>query len=113
MIGPQDAVAAGTVAAWTSLAANSIAASSSLSSVIPKNSLASLVAFVEKISEHSSAASMELTAVQVQAVAAFAFGLACGSASCLKEENSVLDVSDVNAMFQETSLYPPKIMLAS
>ena len=56
---------------------------------------------------------MELTAVQVQAVAAFAFGLACGSASCLKEENSVLDVSDVNAMFQETSLYPPKIMLAS
>jgi hypothetical protein len=30
---------------------------------------------------------------------AFAFGLACGSASCLKEENSVFDVEDAMSFF--------------
>lgn len=32
-------------------------------------------------------------------VTAFAFGLACGSASCLKEDNSVFDVKDVVSFF--------------
>jgi len=41
-----------------------------------------------------------LTADTAHAVAAFAFGLACGSASCLQEENSVLDAGDVNTLFQ-------------
>ncbi len=31
--------------------------------------------------------------------AAFAFGLACGSASCLQEDNSVFDVDDAVAFF--------------
>ena len=31
--------------------------------------------------------------------AAFAFGLACGSASCLREDNSVFDVDDAVAFF--------------
>jgi fructose-1-phosphate kinase PfkB-like protein len=53
---------------------------------------------------------MELTTVQAQAVAAFAFGLACGSASCLQEENSVVDASDVNTLFEKMIICPPEII---
>lgn len=111
----QDAVAAGTVAAWTSLATNDVAATSSLSfpSVVPKTSLASLVDFVETFLYRCSAASLELTTVQAQALAAFAFGLACGSASCLQEENSVVDASDANTLFQAISVCPPEMILGS
>lgn len=110
LIAPQDAVAAGTVAAWTSLAANGIKTTSPLPPIIPEDSLASLTSFVEKISEHASSTSLELSRVQVQAVAAFAFGLACGSASCLQEQNSVLEVDDVNELFQQTAVNAPNIL---
>ena len=111
MIAPQDAVAAGTVAAWTSLSTNGTTTSSPLPPVIPEDSLASLTSFVEKISKYTRASSLELSQVQVQAVAAFVFGLACGSASCLQEENSVLEVGDVNELFQQTTVNPPNIVL--
>jgi len=111
-IGAGDAVAAGTIGAWTSLTANDVTATSSSSfpSVIPEESLASLVNFVESILDRCSKGSFELTTVQAQAVAAFAFGLACGSASCLQEQNSVLDASDANTLFQAIILCPPEII---
>jgi fructose-1-phosphate kinase PfkB-like protein len=51
--------------------------------------------------------------VQAQAVAAFAFGLACGSASCLQEENSVVDPSDVNTLFERMIVCPPESIPAA
>lgn len=35
---------------------------------------------------------------------AFRFGLACGSASCLQEENSVVDIHDVNKIFPRITM---------
>jgi len=32
---------------------------------------------------------------------AFSFGLACGTASCLNEENSVVDIADVLEIFKK------------
>ena len=103
-------MAAGTVAAWTSLTATDVKINPS---VVPKDSLASLVVLMETILDHCSKSSIEVTTVQAQAVAAFAFGLACGSASCLKEENSFVDVSDVNRLFQEMIICSPKIIFSS
>lgn len=115
LVGPLDAVAAGTVGAWTSLAANDVTttSSSSFPSVISEDSLASLVVFLEGILNHCSTASIDLNMVQAQAVASFAFGLACGSASCLQEENSVVDPSDVNTLFEEMIVCPPEIIPAT
>jgi hypothetical protein len=113
--GPEDAVAAGTVAAWTSLVANDVTTNPSLScpSVISKNSLASIVVFLESILREYSTLSVQLSRTQAQAIAAFTFGLACGSASCLQEQNSVLDVCDVNALLLEMILCPPDKILTS
>ncbi|MGK3750168.1 MAG: fructose-1-phosphate kinase PfkB-like protein [Bacillariaceae sp.] len=90
-IGAGDAVAAGVIAGWTSIENTS---TSSLPTV-PKACLKVLIDFVQSIrKDHSS-----LTTAN--AVASFAFGLSCGSASCLQEENSVLDDSDVLRLFQK------------
>mmetsp|Transcript_11192 Transcript_11192/g.26904 ORF Transcript_11192/g.26904 Transcript_11192/m.26904 type:complete len:476 (+) Transcript_11192:41-1468(+) len=94
-IGAGDAVAAGTVAAWTSLSANV-----TFPSIIPDDAMISLASFVESITIASATKSLGLSAVQAQALASFTFGLACGSASCLQEENSVVDPSDVKCLFQ-------------
>ncbi len=107
LIGTQDAVAAGTVAAWTSLMAKD-----DTPKVIPEDSIAPLFAFEDEIFESYSSARIGLSLVQARAIAAFAFGLACGSASCLKEQNSVLDVTDVKTLFKETSLSPPKVIIS-
>jgi fructose-1-phosphate kinase PfkB-like protein len=37
-------------------------------------------------------------------VVAFAFGLACGSASCLQEQNSVIDVQDALAIMNQITI---------
>ena len=89
-IGAGDAVAAGVIAAWTSI---EITTTSSLPTV-PKACLKVLVDFVESIRKDQS------SLTTANAVASFAFGLSCGSASCLQEENSVLDDSDVVRLFQ-------------
>lgn len=106
MTGAQDAVAAGTVAAWASLATKDV--TTTTFSSIPEDSLASSIVLVDRILDHCSKLTMELSPIQAQALAAFAFGLACGSASCLQEQNSVLDVGDVNRLFKETSRSSPK-----
>eukprot|EP00534_Pseudo-nitzschia_fraudulenta_P003490 CAMPEP_0201133296 /NCGR_PEP_ID=MMETSP0850-20130426/48354_1 /ASSEMBLY_ACC=CAM_ASM_000622 /TAXON_ID=183588 /ORGANISM="Pseudo-nitzschia fraudulenta, Strain WWA7" /LENGTH=479 /DNA_ID=CAMNT_0047403885 /DNA_START=40 /DNA_END=1479 /DNA_ORIENTATION=- len=110
-IGAGDAVAAGTVGAWTSLSATNTAGSSSpFPPVIPEDSFASLDEFVEIILNHCSENTFGLSRVQVQAMAAFAFGLACGSASCLLEENSILDTMDVKRLFKVMVNSPPELI---
>ena len=103
----QDAVAAGTIAAWTSLMAKD-----GTPKVISEDALAPLSTFEDEIFDNYSNLPIGLNLVQARAMAAFAFGLACGSASCLQEQNSVLDVTDVKTLFQETSLSPPKIIIS-
>ena len=71
-IGAGDTVAAGTLAAWQYLQNNNGVFSSSMGA---------------KLSGKQSKWGMKMAT-------AFAFGIACGSASCLKEENSVFDVED-------------------
>ena len=110
-----DAVAAGTVGAWTSLAtsdaANTSASSSTKTStpasllppILPKESIELLEGLVEVVHKDwfcDCSPTLTTSRVYAHAAAAFAFGLACGSASCLQEENSVLDVRDVNRLFR-------------
>ena len=106
-VGAQDAVAAGTIAAWTSLMAND-----DTPTVIPEDSIAPLVAFEDEIIAKYLNLPIGFSLVQARAMAAFAFGLACGSASCLQEQNSVLDISDVATLFKETSRSPPKVIIS-
>ena len=109
-----DAVAAGTVGAWTSLAASDAANTSSskpfslLPPILSNESLELLEGLVEVI--HKDNPSSTMTKVHAHAAAAFAFGLACGSASCLQEENSVLDVRDVNRLFRSMIRHPPEVV---
>ena len=82
-IGAGDAVAAGTLAAWQSLKEGN-----SDDACLPENIKEALSKFVEEVdATNDSAISTMLTA--------FSFGLACGSASCLQEENSMLLTEDV------------------
>ena len=121
-----DAVAAGTVGAWTSLTAtgnsnsnsnlysniDSITSitSSSFPPIIPEDSFELLKDLVERIGKDHSI-TLSLTTDTARAVAAFAFGLACGSASCLQEENSVLDAGDVYTLFKKMiHIRPPELI---
>lgn len=86
-IGAGDSVAAGTLASWKSLQASKTKyLSDSIQSALQKRA-------------GTDAGQLE---------AAFAFGLACGSASCLKEENSVFDVKEVLELF--SSMAPPELV---
>ena len=78
-IGAGDAVAAGTLAAWQCL--------STTEPCLPPHLREALTAHLNGIdaSEDPTISGM---------LAAFSFGLACGSASCLREENSVLETED-------------------
>lgn len=84
-IGAGDAVAAGTLAAWMTLNAPENESTSTL----PQSCQEALVAKTKSLEDGG------LPSHACPLVASFAFGLACGSASCLQEENSVLDVADV------------------
>jgi len=80
-IGAGDSVAAGTLAAWKSL----VGASSSSSCRLPESLL--------QLLEPDATADMAPD-TQVM-LTSLAFGIACGTASCLQEENSVLKQEDV------------------
>jgi fructose-1-phosphate kinase PfkB-like protein len=103
-IGAGDAVAAGTLAAWVSLknARNDSGGDSPIESIVPEECLQLLLKFGSKIEKHHSSPEVSW------AVSAFAFGLVCGTASCLQEENSVLDIADVKRLFVNDVL--PKLV---
>jgi fructose-1-phosphate kinase PfkB-like protein len=84
-IGAGDSVAAGTLASWTSLESNK-----QFSQELHE-------ALEDRVQTTAFIASERTRRME----AAFAFGLACGSASCLKQENSVFAVDDVLKLFQE------------
>ncbi|KAL3768582.1 hypothetical protein ACHAWO_001531 [Cyclotella atomus] len=92
-IGAGDTVAAGTLAAWQYLHSNN--------GVISGTTGANLL-------EKEALWSKSKSGRGIQMAAAFAFGIACGSASCLKEENSVFDVIDAE-MFLE-GMSEPSLM---
>lgn len=92
-IGAGDTVAAGTLAAWQYL--------HSCNGVISSETGA-------KISEKQSLWSTDNTERGILMATSFAFGIACGSASCLKEENSVFDVSDAETFLE--SMNQPVLM---
>ena len=82
-IGAGDAVAAGTLAAWQTLEQDA--------TLLMSDSVQTLLN--EKQQRHQDTLPTIVTA--------FSFGLACGTASCLQPENSVLDVSDVLRLFRQ------------
>lgn len=93
-IGAGDTVAAGTLAAWQYLhrrLANSDGFFGVISSEIGMK-------LSNRVVEWSKGASAEEEA-GVRMATAFAFGLSCGSASCLQQENSVFDVDDAVKFF--------------
>jgi len=98
-IGAGDSVASGTLAAWLELLVDnkSAGASASILDSSIKDSILSI--------QQSYGKNVDTFAC------AFAFGLACGSASCLQEENSVLDKSDVIKLFSEMC-HPTKVVSA-
>ena len=85
-IGAGDTVAAGTLAAWQYLHSND--------GVIPPST-------GDTLKEKESLWSKDDSANGIRMASAFAFGIACGSASCLKEENSVFDVRDAENFLKE------------
>jgi fructose-1-phosphate kinase PfkB-like protein len=93
-IGAGDSVAAGTLGAWKSLVEANDEKEKSLSDEIHA-ALDSRIGGGSDLSEQTK-----------RIEAAFAFGLSCGSASCLEEENSVLNVKHVLKLFQE--IPPPE-----
>lgn len=90
-IGAGDAVAAGTLAAWQLLRQQIDSEDDD-----KQNKGGSAPAWTTAVQmAHATAADGENLITT-----AFRFGLACGSASCLQEENSVLDTSKAVDMFQ-------------
>jgi fructose-1-phosphate kinase PfkB-like protein len=93
-IGAGDSVAAGTLASWTSLESKNKVLSGTIQTALEHR-----MQTVERSSDRTR-----------RIEAAFAFGLACGSASCLNEENSVFQVEDVLELFRGI---PPAELVAS
>lgn len=87
-IGAGDTVAAGTLAAWQYLHSDDGVVSGATGA---------------KLSEKEALWSKSTSDRGIQMAAAFAFGIACGSASCLKEENSVFDVNDAEKFLEGMS----------
>jgi len=85
-IGAGDTVAAGTLAAWQHL--------NSKGGVIPAST-------GTKLSNKETLWSNDKQDNGIRVATAFAFGIACGSASCLKQENSVFDVEDAEKFLEE------------
>eukprot|EP00527_Entomoneis_sp_CCMP2396_P004825 CAMPEP_0198137534 /NCGR_PEP_ID=MMETSP1443-20131203/998_1 /TAXON_ID=186043 /ORGANISM="Entomoneis sp., Strain CCMP2396" /LENGTH=389 /DNA_ID=CAMNT_0043798987 /DNA_START=120 /DNA_END=1289 /DNA_ORIENTATION=- len=83
-IGAGDSVAGGTLAAWKSMVLANKADNDASNSCVPDE--------VRELLDGPSSTSM---------LRSFAFGLACGTASCLKEENSVLELSDVKQLYEQ------------
>ena len=88
-IGAGDTVAAGTLADWQYLHHKNGVVSPHTGRLL-----------LERNAQWSSGeGSSSKTAKGYNMATAFAFGLACGSASCLKPENSVFDVDDATKFF--------------
>ena len=85
-IGAGDSVASGTLAAWLELVTSSESSNSILDSDIQSTILSAKKSYGDNVDDFACA---------------FAFGLACGSASCLQEQNSVLDQEDVKKIFTD------------
>ena len=95
-IGAGDSVAAGTLAAWRVLEdPHSKALDDTIMAALQKR----LVLVSEGLSQSIATQKM---------VTSFVFGLACGSASCLQEQNSVVNVNDVLAIFEK--IEPPFLL---
>ena len=97
-IGAGDAVAAGTLAAWQYLHHNAASkgGDEEFHGVMPSDIGAHLDTKLAKWSNNEGGDGGRRMAT------AFAFGLACGAASCLKEENSVFEVEAAAAFFDGT-----------
>lgn len=91
-IGAGDTVAAGTLAAWQYLHHGS---GKDFFGVVPSKIGKHLS---DRKSEWSEGVSSEDEGYNM--ATAFAFGLACGSASCLQQENSVFEVDDAVKFFE-------------
>lgn len=95
-IGAGDAVAAGLLAAWSTLTR----IDDDMKSIVPQDSVELLL----KCSASTGTLCKDSEGTydtDSLLLAALAFGLCCGSASCLQEENSVLDPSDVVSLFRQ------------
>lgn len=92
-IGAGDTVAAGTLAAWQYLHHNG-SGGDNFFGVVPSKVGKNLSG---RKAEWSEGASPEDEGYKM--ATAFAFGLACGSASCLQEDNSVFEVDDAVKFF--------------
>lgn len=97
-IGAGDTVAGGTLAAWHSLASSDGSGSF--------NDEAIQLALAKNEELVTSMSTEPLRPGVSNMVTAFAFGLACGSASCLEEENSIFDVKEALRLFQEDMAAP-------
>ena len=94
-IGAGDTVAGGTLAAWQYLHHTTKTSSGSFFGVVPSKIGKSLE---DKKAEWSDG-SEDDDEVGTKLATSFAFGLACGSASCLQEENSVFMINDAANFF--------------
>jgi len=68
---------------------------------VAAGTLAALAHIEQRVVWKGGDALMERASSVIPELAAFAFGLACGSASCLQPENSVLDTTDAFELFKE------------
>ena len=86
-IGAGDSVAAGTLAAWRTLE--------------DPDSKALGERVVLSLEKRLVNAELTPNVATNKMMTSFAFGLACGSASCLQEQNSVVDLEDVLSLFEK------------
>ncbi|KAL7570076.1 hypothetical protein ACA910_017108 [Epithemia clementina (nom. ined.)] len=91
-IGAGDACAAGTLAAWKAL--SSADRNSNHPIILPSLLLQEQLVEAQRMSHPS------MHSARIIMLISFAFGIACGSASCLQEQNSVLELADVERLFQ-------------
>jgi len=96
-IGAGDTVAAGTLAAWQYLSQRQ-----------PENWLDTSVS--SALDAYRLEHAEKFDSDDIVAATAFAFGLACGSASCLNQENSVFQTKDAISLLEQMSSPKPIIM---
>jgi len=108
-IGAGDSVAAGTLAAWKCLSddnENNRCLPDAIAQALnqQKDEIAATITTTTAATDQQQVG--PLTTTSNVLLTAFAFGLACGSASCLQEENSVLKVEDAIALLQQGAAAP-------
>lgn len=106
-IGAGDAVAAGSIAAWQAFRARNVSSSSTMN-MIHRDLLFQTMETWKNQMIHECEQSDEI-ATNVEMMVCFAYGLACGSASCLQHENAILDAKDVEKLFTEQIMDSPPL----